>query len=107
VQVGEQLLAGAEAVVLLGHRLLDLDDQVGGAEHVVGARHELRTRARVLVVAEPGPLARAGLHDHLVAAVHQLDDAVGGEGHPLLVVLDLAWHPDDERAHSGISRFEK
>ena len=45
--------------------------------------------------------------EEYVAAVRQLDDAVGGERHPLLVVLDLVRYPDDERAHAGISWFEK
>ena len=38
VQVGEQLLTLAEAVVLGRDRLLDLDDQVGAGEHLVGCR---------------------------------------------------------------------
>jgi hypothetical protein len=102
VQVGEQLLAGPEAVVLGRHRLLDLDDQVGRGEHVVGVGEDLGAGGGVLVVGEPGPDAGSGLHDDLVAVVHQLRDAVRGECHPLLVVLDLARNSDDERAH-GVS----
>ncbi len=103
VQVGEQLLAGPEAVVLRGHRLLDLHDQVGRVEHVVGGRHDLRAGGGVLVVGEPGPDTGAGLHDDLVAVVQQLHDTVRGERHPLLVVLDLARYSDDidSLAHDG------
>ena len=99
VQVGEQLLAGAEAVVLRGDGLLDLDDQVGGVEHPVGGRHDLGARGGVLVVGEAGSFAGTGLHDHLVTVVHQLHDTVRGERHPLLVVLDLGRHTDDDGAH--------
>ena len=62
-------------------------------------RHDLGAGGGVLVVGEPGADTGAGLHYDLVAVVHQLDDAVGGEGHPLLIVLDLARYSDDERAH--------
>jgi hypothetical protein len=99
VQVREQLLAGAEAVIFLGHRLLDLHDQVGRGEHLVGGRHDRGADGGVLVVGEPGPDAGAGLHDDLVTVVHQLHDPVRSECHPLLVVLDLARYSDDERAH--------
>src|SRR5690606_30344662 len=36
VQVGEEGLAAAHPVVLLGDRLLDLQQQVGGGPHLVG-----------------------------------------------------------------------
>ena len=104
VHHGHQVLVEAGAGT--GSRFGDAEYAAAGAK-VVGARHDLRARPGVLVVGEPGSFARARLHEHLVAAVHQLDDAVGRERHPLLVVLDFARHPDDERAHAGISRFEK
>jgi hypothetical protein len=99
VQEGEQLLTLAEARVLRGHRLLDLDDQVGRVEDLVGARHDLGTDGGVLVVGEPRADAGTGLHDDLVTVVHELHDAVGRQRHPLLVVLDLSRYSDDERAH--------
>ncbi len=101
VQVGEQLLALAEPVVLRGDRLLDLDDQVGPGEHLVRAGHDLGPGRGELGVREArtGPGVR--LHQHLVPGVHQLGHAVRLHRHPVLVVLDLLGHSDDQIGHES------
>ena len=48
MQVGEQLLALAEAVVLRRDRLLDLDDQVGRGEHLVRTGDDLGARRQTI-----------------------------------------------------------
>jgi hypothetical protein len=51
---------------------------------------DLGARALVLVVGDAGPEAGPGLHDHLVAVVHQRLDAPGHQADAVLVVLDLS-----------------
>ena len=103
VQVREQDVVGAEALVLLGLRLLDLHDQVGGGEHRVGVGHGSRAPAATYcVVGDRGADAGAGLHDDVVAGGGQLADPLGGRGDPVLVVLDLGRDPDPHPAHLEI-----
>ena len=54
VQVGEEDLALAHPVVLLGDRLLDLEDQVAVAPHVVGGGEDRRAGGDVLLVGDRG-----------------------------------------------------
>src|ERR671919_649909 len=66
VEVGEQDLALAEEAVLLGHRLLDLLDEVGGAPHLLGgagllaARKDTRRVRPGATVGRPGRDAWSG-----------------------------------------------
>ena len=62
VQVGEQDLTAAKALVLLRLRLLDLDDHVGGGEHGVGVGQDLGAGRHVLIVGDRRAHAGAGLH---------------------------------------------
>ena len=50
VQIGEQLLAGTEPVILGGDGLLDLDDQVCAAEDLFGGGHDTGTGRAVFSV---------------------------------------------------------
>jgi hypothetical protein len=54
VQVGEERLVLAEAVVLLGDGLLDLEQQVGGGPDLVGGGEDPRAGGDVLVVRDRG-----------------------------------------------------
>ena len=89
VQVGEQLLALAEAVVLGRDRLLDLDDQVGAGEHLVGGGDDGGAGRGVLGVGEARTVAGAALDQHPVSVVDELGHPVRLDGDPVLVVLDL------------------
>jgi len=70
VQVGEQDLALAQPVILLGDGLLDLEDQLGLLPHVLD-RRERRALARVLLVADAAAEAGAVLDQHAVLALDQ------------------------------------
>lgn len=94
MQVGEERLVLAEAVVLLGDGLLDLQQQVGGGPHLVGGVQDPGALGDVLLVRDGGADAGAPLDDDLVAVAHQLVHTGGGDGHPELVVLDLAGDAD-------------
>ncbi|GAA3240026.1 hypothetical protein GCM10020256_61690 [Streptomyces thermocoprophilus] len=78
VQVGEEDLVLAEAVVLLGDGLLDLQQQVGGGPHLVGRLQDLGAGGDVLLVRDRRADTGVALDDHLVAVAHQLVHAGGG-----------------------------
>ena len=100
MQVGEEHLALAHPVVLLGDRLLDLEDQVAGRPDLVGGRQDLRAGGDVLLVGDGGADAGAGLDEDLVAVADELVHARRGDRHPVLVVLDLAGDADLHRGTS-------
>ncbi len=89
MQVGEELLTLAEAVVFFGDRLLDLDYQVGRGEDLLGPVHEPGPGPLVLLVLESGAGAGAGLHDNLATVVDQLLHPVGLHADAAFLVLDL------------------
>jgi hypothetical protein len=64
VEIGEQDVAGRQALPLDLLRFLDLDDQLGAREHRVGVGRDGRAGLDVEVVAIAGPEARAGLDQH-------------------------------------------
>ena len=94
VEVGEQGQALTQAVVLLGHRLLDLHDHVRLAPHVVGGVEDRGALRDVLLVGDRGAEAGTLLDEHVVTATHELVHPHGGDADPELVVLDLAGDPD-------------
>ena len=94
VQIGEQHLVGAQAAVLLGDRLLDLDDHLGLAPDLVSGLHDAGALGGVLLVGDRRAHAGSGLHEHLVAAAGEFPDADGGHADPVLVVLDLSGDSD-------------
>lgn len=94
MQVGEERLVLAEAVVLLGDRLLDLEEQVGGGPDLVGGGEDPRPRGDVLLVHDRGPGTGVLLDDDLVAVADELMHTGGRDGHAELVVLDFAGDAD-------------
>ena len=94
MQVGEQRLALAHPLVLDGDRLLDLQDQLRVAPHLIMVGNDRRTGRAELVVGDRGPGAGAGLDEHLVPVAGELIDTGGGDRDPVLVVLDLGRHAD-------------
>jgi hypothetical protein len=88
VQVREQDEPFAKTLVLLAHRLLDLQQKLGLAPHLLD-RHDARADIDVHVVRERASLARTGLDEHVVAAPSQLEGARRCERNAVLVRLDL------------------
>ena len=72
MQVGEQHLALAHPVVLLGDRLLDLEHHLGLLPHVVGGVDDRGTRGDVLRVVDLRADAGVLLDAHLVAVGDEL-----------------------------------
>lgn len=107
VEVGEERLVLAQPVVLLGDRLLDLQQQVGRGPDLVGGAEEGGTGGGVLVVGDGGAHSGAPLHDHLVAVPHQLVHPGRGDRHTELVVLDLAGDADLHVDHGPSLRVQK
>ena len=89
VEVGEEGQTLAQAVVLLGDRLLDLEHHLDGAPHVVGGVDDRGARGDVLLVQDLRADARALLDDHVVTVLGQLVDADGRHRDAVLVVLDF------------------
>ena len=100
VQVGEQLLAGPEPVVLFRDGLLDLDDQVSGGERPGRGAGNPGAGRGVLIVGKPAAGSGAGLYHDVVAVVGQLGDAVGLHRDPALLVLDLLRHTNHQSGHA-------
>ena len=94
VQVGEQDQVLAQPVVLLRHWLLDLEDHLRLAPHLVGGVEHDGALLDVVRVGDGGPEAGSLLDQHLVTVLDQLVHPDGGDGHPELVVLDLAGDAD-------------
>ena len=95
MQIGEQHQPLAKKHIFLLHRLLDLDDQVGVAPHVVGRAHNLRARVLILVVGQGRKLSSAGLHQHLMPGFAQGFHAGRGNPHAAFVVLHFLRHTND------------
>jgi hypothetical protein len=90
VQVREEHLTAAHAVVLLLDRFLDLEDQVALGPDVVRVRQDRGPGGGELVIGDRGTEAGAGLDEHLVTVADELVHARRRDRHPVLVVLDLA-----------------
>ncbi len=97
VQVGEECLAGAQAkaVVLLGQRLFDLADQVGGGPQLVRVLHDRGARADELGVRHGRAVAGALLDEDRVTRRGELAYPGRGNGHPVLVLLHFRGDADD------------
>ncbi len=94
VQEGEQHLVGAQPVVLLRHRFLDLQHEPGGTPHLVGVGAIRAPAATNSSSGRPAPAPASRSSEHVVAAAGQLPHAGRGDRHPVLVVLDLARDAD-------------
>ncbi len=97
VQVGEERLVTpqAESVVLLGHGLLDLADEVGRAPELVRLLDDLRPRAGELRVGHGRAVTRTLLDQHRVPGRCQLAHPGRGQGDAVLVGLHFCGHSDD------------
>jgi hypothetical protein len=102
-RIGEEFLPLPEAVVLLGDRLLDLNDQVGSLEDLVGALDHAPPGTLVLLDREAATVARPGLDVDFVAVVELVHHGVGLHRDPTLLVLDLLRNPY-RRRHEATSR---
>ena len=101
VQVREQHLALAHPVVLLGDRLLDLEDQLAGGPDVVGRRQDRGARGDELLVRDRRAVAGARPRRRPRARCDTNSCTPDGrDRHPVLVVLDLA---GDANLHSSIT----
>jgi hypothetical protein len=94
VQVGEEHLPLAHPVVLLGDRLLDLEDQVAIGPDRVRVGQDGRARRGEVGVRDGGAETRLPLDEDLVTVAHQLVRARRGERHPVFAVLDLSGNSD-------------
>ena len=93
VEVGEQNLPLAHPVVLLRHRLLDLEHELARGPYVVGGRQDRRPGGDEVLVGDrragPGVL----LDEYLVTRTGQFMHACRRDRYPVLVVLDLCGDP--------------
>ena len=103
VQIGEQVLPGAESVIFLSDWLLDFDDQVRSGEHVVRGAENPSASRDVLVVGKSAARSGACLHHDLPAVIGQLGNAIGLHRHPTFLVLDLLRHTNHQRGHNPFS----
>ena len=97
VEVREERLvrAQAEAVVLLGQRLLHLADEVGRGPQLVGVLHDRRAGPEELAVRHGRAVAGALLDEHGVAGGGELAHPAGRDSHPVLVLLHFGGDADD------------
>ena len=70
-------------------RLLDLDDQFGGREHLGGARRDPGPGRLVGGVLEADAGPRTGLDDDLVPVMHDFPNTAGGQADAVFVGLHL------------------
>ena len=96
VEVREERQALAEPAVLLGDRLLHLEQQLGRVPDVVD-RRDPRSDGDVRLVGESGADTRSLLDDHLVAALDELERSGGRQRDAVLALLDLLGDSDPHR----------
>ena len=94
MQVGEQDEIRTQEIVLLRQRLLDLEHELRVAPHALG-RCQCRAGVSVEVVGQARAESRTVLDEHRVSVRRQRARAGWREGHPILLVLDLARNADD------------
>ena len=90
----------AEHLALDRLRLLDLDDHVGGGEHLGRRGDDRRARLAIRVVVHADALAGVVLDNDLVAVRHQLAHAARHEADAVFEDLDLFGNAD---AHGDFS----
>ncbi|MCY1248860.1 hypothetical protein D9M72_623380 [compost metagenome] len=87
---------GAQAGAFVHLRFLDLDDQLGGVEHLGGVAGDARTGLAVVVVAETDGGAGVVLHPDLMAESAEFRHRVRRQADAVFVDLDL---PGDTDTH--------
>ena len=93
VKVGEENEAVAEPVVLRGHRLLHLQQELDVAPDVLD-RHELDALGLVRRVREGAPLPGAALDEHVVPTLDELASTGRRQRDAVFVGLDLLGDAD-------------
>ena len=101
VEIGEEHEALPEALVLRGDRLLDLEQEVGFAPHLVDG-HAPSANGLVGLVGKRAARPRAAFHEDLVAALRELERTGRRQRDPVLVLLDLGGDADLHRAGDDI-----
>ena len=95
VEIGEEDLIVTEQRILLGKRLLDLDDHLRLGIDSLRSRADLGPGGSVFGIGDAGPLARRSLDEHRMPVLDQALDARRHHGYPVLVVLDFFRNPND------------
>ena len=89
VQIGEQRLSGAQQFAFGQLRLLDLDDEIGGARRRRPRAARCRAGGLIVRIVETDARAGAALHQHLVSGVDEFAHPGGHQTDPILMNLDL------------------
>jgi hypothetical protein len=103
VEVGEEHEAFPQSAVLLLDRLLYLEQQLARLPDLVH-RDDPGADCLIGVVWERAPLPRAGLDEHLVAALAELARAGRRQRDAVLVRLDFPGHADFHAGEPYLSR---
>src|SRR5205823_11655384 len=84
-------------------RLLDLDDHLGGVEHLARHRCDASASADVIIVRHADALTRIVLDDRFVTVARELADRFGRQSDPVLQHLDFLGYTN---AHERSPRLE-
>ena len=103
MEVGEEHKAFSEAAVLLLDRLLHLEQELARLPDLVH-RHDAGADRLIGVVGKRAALSRAGLDEHLVAALAELTRAGRRQRNAVLVRLDFPGHADFHAGEPYLSR---
>ena len=95
MEIREQDLPLAQHRALAGQWLLDLDDHLRPLEDFRRAGGDRRPHRGVLGIPGAYAIARAVLHEHLVAVQDHFIHAVRRESYAVFVVLDLFGYSDE------------
>ena len=95
MEVGEQRVARLKQPHFLGLRLVDLDDQLGLAEHRRGVPDNRRALSRERLVGDRRSDPGIRLYNDAVADINKLTHSRGRDRHTVFVRLDLGRNPDD------------
>ena len=97
MQIREQNLSLTQQRHFSWLRLLDLDDQFRGAEHLCGAAEDVGTCRFVCCVIEADLGARSRLDDHFMSVVHEFAHNPGDQADPILMGFHLLRDADQHR----------
>ncbi len=97
MQVSEKRLAGTQQLAFAQLRLLDLHDQLGRREQVLGALRDAGAGGLIMRILEADSRAGAGLHQDLVTGVHELTDPRGHQADSIFMNFDFFGNTDFHR----------
>src|SRR5215213_1333699 len=107
MQVSEQCLAFVHPVVFDGDRLLDLQDQLSLAPHVVRVGDNSRPRSGELPISDRRTETCTGFDENRMSVPGELVHARRSDGNPVFVVLDLGRNSNQHAGSTpscGLSR---